>query len=115
MRNFQIQETKKLGVLKRKMITKIEFSDSYTYFLIPNLKKIEFRKEKGVKFRGDKKLGTLKGKMITIIEFLALNRYFLIPNLKKIEFKKKKGFQGDLRQKTQKKIRCSVGKNEHQK
>ena len=45
---------KKLGVLKGKMITKIGFSDSNTYFLIPNLKKLNFGKKGG--FKGDRKI-----------------------------------------------------------
>ena len=47
VRIFQIQETKKLGVLKGKMITIIEFLALNRYFLIPNLEKLNFGKNRG--------------------------------------------------------------------
>ena len=42
-------DQKKLGALKGKMITIFGFSDTYSYFLIPNLKKLNFGKKRGLR------------------------------------------------------------------
>ena len=47
VRIFQIQETKKLGVLKGKMNIIIEISDSSRCFLTPIMKKLNFGKKRG--------------------------------------------------------------------